>query len=394
MARNIAVGIDLGSSTVKVVVAERGNSAPRILATGVAESKGLRHGYVVNSAEAARAVKMAKEMAEKQSGIRIESAIVSVGGVGLSGITSSGTATITRQDDEIHEGDIEEALRAAENAIPKSEIKNRRILYNIPTEYIIDKKPVFGKVLGMRGSELTVKALFITCLESHVKELVETLAEAGIETLDVCAAPIAASFVTLTKSQKIAGCILVNIGSETTSVAVFENNLPLSLEVFPMGSVDITHALALGLKISLEEAEMVKRGGITNDDYPRRKLDDIITSRMGDIFDLVEAHLKKTGRAGLLPAGVVVVGGGANFATIEDFARAALRLPSRIAHIELGHRDRTIRDSSWAVAYGLCYLGLESDDDFPLSLASLSGMLKKRGKLEAIAKNWFSKFIP
>jgi cell division protein FtsA len=395
MARkNIAVGIDIGTFQVKIVVAEKGPQAPIILATACAESKGLRHGYVVNVPEVARAVRVAKELAENQTGIKIDSAYISIGGIGLSGITSTGTIPIARQDNEINEQDIDDAMRAAEENIPRNELQNRTIINNIPIETIVDKKPVYGKVVGMIGNELTVKALFVTCLESHMKDLVEALGESGIEVLDISAAPIAASFVTLTKSQKVAGCVLANIGSETVSVAVFENNIPISLEVFPIGSTNITHDIALGMKISLEEAEMLKRGGLVNADYPKKKLDDIISSRLSDIFELVEAHLKKMGRSQLLPAGIIITGGGAGITTIEDYAKASLRLPSRIAHIEIGNREKNLRDSSWAVAYGLCFLGLEQENDMPVSIASISNILKRPGKIGKTAKHWFSKFMP
>ncbi|MFZ3020316.1 MAG: cell division FtsA domain-containing protein [Minisyncoccia bacterium] len=395
MARkNIAVGIDIGTFQVKIVVAEKGPQTPIILAAVSAESKGLRHGYVVNIPEVARAVRVAKESAEKQIGFSIDSAYVSIGGIGLSGLTSTGTIPIARQDNEITEHDVEEVARAAEENIARNELQNKSIIYNIPIEYSVDKKPVYGKVIGMGGNELTAKVLFVTCLESHLRDLVEALGEAGVETLDISAAPIAASFVTLTKSQRVAGCVLANIGSETVSIAVFENNIPISLEVFPIGSTNITHDIALGMKISLEEAEMLKRGGLVNADYPKKKLDDIISSRLSDIFELVEAHLKKIGRSQLLPAGIIITGGGAGITTIEDYAKASLRLPSRIAHIEIGNREKNIRDSSWAVAYGLCFLGLNREDDVPISIASISGILKRPGKIGKTAKSWFSKFMP
>ncbi len=395
MARkNIAVGIDIGSYQVKIVVAEKGAQAPIILATAYTESKGLRHGYVVNVGEVARAIRTAKENIENQLGTRLESAYVSIGGIGLSSISATGTIPIARQDNEITEHDVEEALKSAEENIPKKDLQNKSIIYSIPIDYFVDQKPVYGKVLGMTGNELSVKALFVTCLESHLRDLVEALAEAGIEVLDISAAPIAASFVTLTKSQKVAGCVLANIGSETVSVAVFENNIPISLEVFPVGSTNITHDIALGMKISLEEAEMLKRGGLVNADYPKKKLDDIISSRLSDIFELIETHLKKMGRSQLLPAGIIITGGGAGITTIEDYAKTALRLPSRIAHIEIGSKERVVKDSSWAVAYGLCYIGLEQEGDAPISLASISGILKRPGKIGKTARGWFSKFMP
>src|SRR5204862_6579988 len=100
-----------------------------------------------------------------------------------------------------------------------------------------------------KGTKLEVKMLFITCLEPHLNDLLGAVEEAGIEVIDVIASPIAASFVTLSKTQKIAGSVLANIGAETISIVVFENNIPISLEVFPIGSTDIIYDIVLRLKI-------------------------------------------------------------------------------------------------------------------------------------------------
>ena len=211
--------------------------------------------------------------------------------------------------------------------------------------------------------KLEVKALFITSLENHLKDLVDAVEEAGIEVIDVVASPIAASFVTLTKAQKIAGCVLANIGSETISIVVFENNIPISLEVFPLGSNDITNDIALGLRIPLEEAETLKHGGITHSSYPKKRLDEIIGARLSDMFELIDAHLKKIGRNGLLPAGIIITGGGSSIGTIEDFAKASLKLPSRVAHLNFPEKEKgKVKDALFAVALGLCILGLQEED--------------------------------
>ena len=141
------------------------------------------------------------------------------------------------------------------------------------------------------------------------------------------ASPLAGSLVMLSKAQKRAGCVLANIGAETVSIVVFENNTPVSLKVFPIGSSDITNDIALGLKIPLEEAEKIKRGGMSDAAYSKRKLDEIISSRLTDIFELIDAHLKKHNRDGLLPAGIIITGGGSSITSVQDLARAALRLP-------------------------------------------------------------------
>ncbi len=368
MSRHTTVGIDIGTYQIKVVVAEEASGDdkgfPRILGTGFAESKGLRHGYIVNSAEVGRALRSAISQAEKASGIQVKRAYVSVGGIGLASVVSTGSVVISRGDAEITELDTAKAMDIAREAIPPALSQNRRIIYEIPVKYRVDGKEVLGiHPLSMKGIKLEVKALFITCLEHHLKDLIEAVEESGVEVIDVVASPIAASFVTLNKAQKIAGCILANIGSETVSLVVFENNIPISLEVFPIGSTDITNDIALGLRIPLEEAESIKLGGITQTTFPKKKLDEIINARLSDMFELIEAHLKKIGKNSLLPAGIIITGGGSSIGTIEDFAKASLKLPSRVAHINIPEKEKgKVKDAFFAVALGLCILGMSEED--------------------------------
>jgi cell division protein FtsA len=242
--------------------------------------------------------------------------------------------------------------------------------------------------LGMKGVKLEVKMLFITSLESHLADLLQAVEDAGVEVIDVMASPIAASFVTLTKSQKMAGCVLANIGAETISIVVFENNIPISLEVFQIGSTDITNDIALGLKIPLEEAENIKIGSLGGTSYSKKKLEEIIEARLSDMFELIENHLKKIGRSGLLPAGIFITGGGGNIGAIEDFAKVALRLPSRVATLNLGDSKSRVKDSTWAVSYGLCVLGFSNADKAELGVKVSLNATKEK------LFGWIKQFLP
>ena len=357
MARNIITGIDVGTHTIRVVVSElvRGNGAPHIIGTGLAESKGLRHGYIVNERDAVESISTAIRTAEKSSGVTIKNAYLSIGGISLESLTSNGTTVISRADSEVTDLDIDKILKSSEDNLPN--IQNKKIIDTIPVTFKLDGKEVLGKPQGMKGTKLEVKTLFITCLEQHLNDLVHAVEEAGVDVVDYVAAPIAASLIALSKKQRVVGCVLVNIGAETVSLAVFDDDTPISLQVFPIGSTDITNDIALGLRIPLEEAERLKLGSLS-DNHSKKKLDEIIEARLSDIFDLVEAHLKKIGRNELLPAGVIITGGGAGIGTIEDLARAALKLPSKIAApLPLTNQKGQVRDSSWFVAYGLCVYG-------------------------------------
>ena len=365
MTKRIITGIDIGTHTVRVVITEytaRGG-LPHILGLGKSESRGLRHGYIINIADAVRSVRAAVDEAEQNAGVRVREAFLSVGGVGLEGTQTVGAAIISRADSEITEGDIERAHRACETNLPNA--SNKRILHTIPISYAIDGKPIYGRPGGMKGLKLEARVLVVTCLDQHLTDLIRAVEEAGVEVIDVCAAPIAASFVALTKAQRMAGCVLANIGAETISIVVYEENLPISLEVFPIGSTNITNDIALGLKIPLEEAEIIKLGKSSHQ-FPRKKLNDIVLARLEDMFSLVIAHLKKIGKHELLPAGIILTGGGSGIETIEDFAKAAMKLPSKIPSINLDFTNnpkskKQVKDTSWFVAYGLAIWGVTND---------------------------------
>ena len=376
MSRTIITGIDIGTYHIKVVISDskelNEKGFPKILGVGVSESRGLRHGYIINIQDATDSIRHAVNEAEKRAGIKVKKAFVSIGGIGLASITSTSSVIISRADSEITSLDIKKVQEQCEKDIPTSASLNKKIIHSIPLHYKIDGKIALGKPEGMKGSKLEIKTLYITCLEHHLNDIIQTVEEVGISVQDVMASPIAASLITLTKAQKIAGCILTNIGAETVSIAVFENNIPVSLEIFPIGSTDITNDIALGLKVPLEEAEQIKIGAITGSSYPRKKLEEIISARLSDIFELIEAHLKKIGRNGLLPAGIIITGGGSGLSNIEDLAKVALRLPSRIGTASLGLSEKqNYRDSTWAVAYGLCILGVHADQDMPIDNSSI-----------------------
>lgn len=391
MAKKIAVGIDIGTYQVKTVVAEElsdDSSLPHVIGTGFAEARGLRHGCIINSSEVVKCLQQSVAQAEKSAGVKIRRAFLSIGGVGLSSVVSQGAVIISRADAEIDDLDMNKVLEVAEKEIPAALILNRKVIHTIPIEYKLDGKKVLGNPVGMRGIKFEAKVLFITCLEHHLRDLIDAAEEAGIEVVDVMAAPIAAGLVTLTKTQKIAGCVLANIGAETLSIAVFENNKPISMEVFSMGSTDITNDIALGFKIPIEEAEHIKLGGLTTANYPRKKLEEIIEARLSDMFDLIEAHLKKIGRAGLLPAGIIITGGGGGLSIIEELAKHSLRLPSKVATIILADNKSPFKDPSWSVALGLCVFGLSSEQGGTVKIAVSAAKIKSK------AVNFFKQFLP
>lgn len=372
MSKEHTVGIDVGTRTTRVIVTvpEEGSAAPRVVGTGEALTKGMRLGYITDPLAAAESIKEAVKDAEKSSGFRIKRAYVSIGGQSLEGRTGQGVSFIPKSESKITHADIVRAMNESEEQI---DLSNKKVLANIPVSYKLDGKKIYGRPEGMRGAKLEVKTFFVTVAETHANDLLKAFEEAGIEVLDVLAAPLATSTVALSERQQVAGSVLLEIGAETVLVSVYEEGMPLSLECFPLGSSDITNDIALGFRIAPEDAEGLKIGNLIGD-YPKKKLDEIITARLSDIFELTEKHLKKLGRNGLLPGGVVLAGGGAKVFGIEDMAKEDLRLPSKLAKNELAGAKAKLRDISWLTAYGLCAAhGYESEHE---ESATLSGLVE------------------
>jgi cell division protein FtsA len=149
MSRKIAVGIDIGTYQVKVVITEESEgearTLPKVIGVGFAESKGMRHGYIVNPADVSRALALAVAEAEKTAGVKVRRAYIAVGGIGLSGVTSSGSIIISRADLEITEDDLKNVLTVAEGDLPQAQSLNRKVLHAIPLQYRLDGKPVLGR---------------------------------------------------------------------------------------------------------------------------------------------------------------------------------------------------------------------------------------------------------
>lgn len=397
MRNKIVTGIDIGSSSIRIVVSEivKGETFPRVLSMTNSRSRGLRHGYIVDIEEATEAVREAIKEAENNSGRKIGSAFVAIGGISLESVIGEGSIAVSKTDLEIGDPDIKRLMDTSESNLKKT--ANRQIIQSIPLQYKLDGKKILGRPHGMKGEILEVKTLFITCLEQHLNDLISIIEKQGITIENIIPSPIAASSAMLSRIQKTAGCILADIGAETVSIAVFEEGIPTSLKVFSMGSDDITNDIALVLRIPMEEAEDCKTGK-DGKSYNRKKLEDIIEARLSDIFDLIEAHLKKMGKNSLLPAGIVLIGGGSNLHIVEPLAKEYLKLPARIAPLsimstiaineekELEVVKRNI-DSAWAVAYGLCVSGENSEME-----ENSPGRFVRQTKNNLI--KWLRQFLP
>lgn len=359
MKQQFSVGIDIGSATTRVVVSTSPatpDGLPHIIAYSQVETKGCKHGYIINREEASVGLRKALKDAETQAGIKIKQASVAIGGVGLSADYATGTTVVSRADSIISKLDIEKAITEAEALL---DLKNRAILHAYPVLFKIDGKEYPVRPEGIQGLKLEVKVLFVTCFQQHIDDLLGVIHDSGVKVLGFTATPLAAHHLLLSDLQRNFGCALIDVGAETVSVSVFENNIPTSLHVFGIGSLDITKDIALGLRITPEEAESVKRGSVSFQSIPKKKLDEIIEARLSDIFELIDKYFKKIGRSGLLPAGAILIGGGAYSPQIEAVAKTMLKIPVRLGTIDMPSVKGHLKDHRLVVAYAIAQQQIE-----------------------------------
>lgn len=358
----IYTGIDIGTSHVKVVVAgaPSGPDSPmQILATATAPTKGMRHGYSIDMKEVTHSVRAALERASHAARVPVKNVRLAIGGLSLEEVRSGVEITLTASGGIVTPRDIERVIDESEKRA-STKLANKTILHVIPLEFRLDGQPVRGRPTGMQGTKLAVESMLLTTLAQHHDDLIEAVEAAGVEVDGVMASPLAASLVTLNKAQKTAGVCLANVGAETVSLVVFENDIPISVKILPVGSNDITNALALSFQIPLGEAEQLKRGALVGSTIPLRRSQQVMNSRLKSLFLLVNEHLKAIGRERLLPAGIILTGGGASTQGITDVAKTVLRLPATIGLPLMLPRVSAL-DATWAVSFGLCRWGYAED---------------------------------
>ncbi len=182
MAHPIRAGIDIGTYHVKVMIAEGADNgaSPRIIGVGTAESRGLRHGYIVSQTDAVKCIRTAIGQAKKSAGVDVKKAILGIGGAGLSTISTVGQTAVSRADLEVTELDVQKAVENSMAEITEQSLINKKILHTIPVQFRLDGKTILGRPVGMKGAKLEVKTLFVTCLEQHIDDLISAVEEVGV----------------------------------------------------------------------------------------------------------------------------------------------------------------------------------------------------------------------
>lgn len=375
-------GIDIGNSQIKIVIAKiSNNQRPEIIGSAVSFSSGLRQGVIVDMEETIENVKTAVQRAEAMAGLSIKQAYLAVSGLHINTQTSRGVIAVSRVDNEISQNDIDRVIKAASVvSLPP----NREIIHVIPKNFIVDGVEYVKNPLGMKGVRLEADVIIVDGLSPYIRNLVKCVNENNIEAAGLVYAPLASAMAVLDKNQKEYGVVNIDFGGGTSTLTVFEESELLHSAVLPIGSRHITNDLAVLLRTSMDVAERIKlEHGSTSDIgdmrrkgdidlssligeenfvIPKKQLFRVIDARVHELFDIVNNELKKVPRGGILPAGVVLSGGGVNLPGLILLAKEKLRLPVRMAssaHFE-GISD-VVTDPTFSVAMGLVLWGMKQE---------------------------------
>jgi len=400
------VGIDVGSSKVCTLVGEVDEAGDvRVIGVGLAGSRGVRRGVVVNVLDATAAIATSIENAERTSGYKIERAYVGLSGTHVSSLNSRGVVGISRREHGITEEDVDRALDAA-HAIAVSH--NQEVVHVIPRGYVVDGQSGVRDPVGMHGFRLEVEAHIVIGSSTAIQNLVKCVEGAGVEVDELVLASIAAGGAVLTDVEREMGVVLADIGAGTTDIAIFIDGAVWHTVTLGLGGEYITSDVAIGLRLPPDVAERIKVqhghaiasqvppedrftvstfGGEARQAVLRWKLAEIVEARVEEILSMVKQEIKRSGYDGLLPAGVVLCGGTAQLSGIQELGRDVFGLPVRTGAPQGIHGlvDK-VSNPAHAVGAGLMGWGLTVDT---------RPQLRKAGPgLGNRLLNWLRVFLP
>ncbi|MCE7963700.1 MAG: cell division protein FtsA [Acidobacteria bacterium ACB1] len=378
-----AVGLDIGTSKIRCIIGEASpDGRMNIIGAGEADSKGLRRGVVTSAESVADSIKKAVADAERVSGTEVETATVNLSGEHFRGENKSGVVAVAGVDKEITEDDIERAVDSA-SAMPLQ--PGWEIVDRLPQEFIIDGQDGIIEPIGMCGSRLEAKVHVVISPSAGRQNLVKAIARAGLDVEQTILEQLAAAESTLTDDDREYGCAVVNIGSEITGLTIFSRGAVQHMAVFPFGSTHITKDLAVGLRVSIPQANKIKHDYgcvasflLTDDErletieimpvgrnekrgLSKELLCDIMQPRAIELLQYVAKEVRASDLQ--ISGGVVLTGGGALVRGICEMAEQIFDAPTRHGFLEgeyFGGLIKEVETPEWATAGGLALYSMRS----------------------------------
>ncbi len=373
---NLITVLDAGSSKSVVLVAELHEGVLRYRGHGIEVSRGMRKGLISELGPAAEAINKAALTAERTAKAAIETCVVGIGGTHVRGINSRGGISMGNRMREITREEVRAAVdRARSIALPP----DREVLHLLPQEFILDDQHGIHDPIGMVGNKLEVNLHLSTCSGGVAQSVVTCANRAGLEVQDTVFEGIAAAEAVLSADERELGVCIADIGASTTEIAVFFEGSIAHTAVLPIGGDHFTNDLAVGLHITVEEAEQLKKtygncvvtsvpqlneievggdlaysGGQPARLVRQRFLAEILEPRARELFTMLRDNLREGGVLEALGAGLVLTGGGANLVGLLDNAESLLRVSSRIGRpVPLSKMPEELVRPEFAAAIGM-----------------------------------------
>jgi cell division protein FtsA len=348
MAKNEVIScIDVGTTKVCSIMARAGFGHDlQVLGVGIAPSRGLHKGLVVNIPEAKRSIQASVRRAEQASGLKMESAFVGVTGRHVNSINKRGVVSINRGDKLVRSDDLRRVLRAARTVnVPA----DRKLLHVIPRGYALDGQEGVRDPVGMHGFRLDVETHIITAAVASVQNLVKCIRGVGIDIEDLVLEPLASGESVLRVDERDSGVVLADIGGGTTDVAVFKDGSIWHTAILPVAGYQITRDIAIGLGLPFDVAEEMKKkyGSViplydskekdkstlrieNGYSVPYQELSEIVRARFEEVLKLIALEIPGSESIRDVPSGLVLTGGSSNLAGVDILAEEVLGLPARI----------------------------------------------------------------
>jgi cell division protein FtsA len=404
-SENLIVGLDIGTTKICVIVAERNENGVDIIGIGTHPSRGLRKGVVVDIDATVNSIKQAVEEAELMADCEITAVYAGIAGGHIDGFNSHGVVAV--KDREVREGDIRRVIDAAKAvAIPM----DREVIHVIAQEFIIDEQDGIREPLGMSGVRLEAHIHIVTAAVTSAQNIVKCANRAGLNVMDIVLEPLASAEAALAGDERELGVCLIDIGGGTTDIAVFEEGSIKHTSVLSLGGYHITNDIAVGLRTPFDEAERIKKkfgvaaarflsgddilsvpsvGGRRPRQMSRKMLCEIIEPRVDEILNLARQELAKQGLENRIPSGVVMTGGCSALEGMTELAEEVFEAPVRRGiPRNVGGLQDVVRGPMYATGVGLAIFGASQEQGrgqsrFRIRDESIFGRVRQR------MRDWF-----
>lgn len=373
--QTVLVALDIGTTKVCVLIGELDRGTANVIGIGSTPSDGLRKGVVIDIDRTVHAVAAAVEAAERMSGYKVRSGLVGISGNHISSQNSRGMVAISGRRDVARD----DTVRAIDAARAVSIPNTREILHVIPRGYVVDGQAGVRDPLGMTAVRLEVETHIVTASTTSVQNLSKCVQKAGVEIDELVLTPLATGDAVLSDEDRELGVALVDVGGDTTDVAIFQDGSIAHAATIPIGGRSVTSDLGIVLRVAPDSAEAIKIryatalplevdpdevvqitsiGEDVSHGVTRRHIAEIVQSRVRELFDLIAAEIDAAGATNRLQAGLVLTGGGSLLQGLGRAARDQLGMAARVTGPRgLGGLTDQISTPAFAAASGLLLWG-------------------------------------